>query len=664
MLSPCCLKMWDLFCSSKAHLLIAILSLSIRMPGIGDLPIFVDEAVNIATSASPSIAKEVDPFGQGRLLLQYEFVLPCMFPVQTVPICSRQSVRIFVSVCSTLTALLLFSVGRVMIGTLGAWISTFLYLFCPLIWVHDRLALQDPFSGLFATLALFFGFYAQYRFSRGNALGYFVTFGMGVALGLGILNKISFILNLPWLIAILIANYRTNTKASSLSHLSYLIAVSGLAFTIAPVLLDFNEFGSNLKYFSHPPILPLPFLSSEAWTLFSNSLVGSLQRLVWFHLDYNGFGYIILFLGCLIYSFKFFPDQFPFRLGILCSIVISTVAYTSRSYGRYYYPEMIPQFLLIGLVVSRLRTRPLIHRSIAYACTTLVAVSWTATRLSIISDTPSRLLAPKEGSRSGDYEQYVSGWYSGVGVNQIFEAIEQLRSTSLDLIYIFTSSTHSPGTRGLQFYYDRSPNIVIVQVPFSTELAPEIIGSLLSRNLEGSAKAARFLFLDQPGDSEQKIPLQERLEQLGIYVVERTTIPRSENFLFRLWEVTSIDMSTLIKTLPSQDIVLGGDGGPKLHRVYQSLSPTSLIEVSGYLDPQLSDRAASLDVSVDGIKVTNERLEQQFDIAVPISLGPGSHRIDLTIDRWLLQRNPHDLRTGYRNLLRGSGMTLEKFLVQ
>lgn len=208
--------------------LLALVYLGLRLPALGALPLFNDEAVYLvrarffpAMLGAPGVAGATLP--DGKLL--HELALAALAPLPVDPLIPA---RLLSVVCGLATGLTLVATGRALGHPWAGVLAGMLYALSPLAGLHDVLGLPDSMLTLASALLLWasIGFATRPVAGRGYALL------VGALLKVASLVKLSGLLlfALPVLAVLLLAPSRSERwRRLGLLRMALIVALCGLA---------------------------------------------------------------------------------------------------------------------------------------------------------------------------------------------------------------------------------------------------------------------------------------------------------------------------------------------------------------------------------------------------------------------------------------------------
>lgn len=651
-----------------------IVAFSARVSSIGSLEPFVDESINILVGADDGYAYSVDVFGQGRPLLKVLFA-PAVTLAHWINDLNLLFWARWQTACvGTLLVALVEGILLALFGPLAAFVGGVSVALCPLLFAHDRLALQDPYNSLFLALAIVSWIRSEAsRSSNLLANGWATATGMFAALA--VLNKITSVLATPWLGGLLwiLSGAKPQKRV--------LFAAGGAAATLFPFVFHWNEIGLRLLQFGHQPaflggnhdpavsIAALPQLMVQGFGPIKSFLLG-----------YNSIWFCLLLIISYFLSIRTSRMLAPLRYGIALELILSAIAYSRVDYARYFHSSMVPQIILICSLVPRVeklrsaaknwgRNVNNILLGVWAALLIMTLTTWTVTVASLLRNPLSNLLIGASAEQQTDYEQYSVSSYSGRGLEPIFSNFELIAQGS-SKSYLFASAGHFAGARAFGLRYLSSPRVLVREICFQSPHALLAVAAFMQESHRRN-EHARFFVLDEWVDGVSKADelssffLARGFTLAGGEIVDRQLL-REPGFM-RIWEIRDIQLMTLMDSLPITDIQpeeVSEEARVRTHVTAHAPWRTLRFEVT--------PKHPGTDGDFLLIRVDQNR----FDHTVPIShsglyeiemdedIPVGSHTIEVSSSAFDLRFEPSAVACKYRGDYSASAARIGKFTVR
>lgn len=648
------------------------LCLLVRIVGISDLPIYVDESANILASASERYNWSIDPMSLGRPLLSFEFVPPFLLSNFLSSISLLALSRCWVALISSLTIFPLYGVGQRLGSHCGA-IACVAWVASPLIWAHDRLALQDPIGSSFIAWTAYLGVIGiDGRVSLRRAA--IATFGAGIFFACAELNKITAVISLPWLFGLLCTEQSSPRKFVAGRLTAF--ALTFVAGAWVPGLFfgaELLHFGTELNRFGHSPFALMGPSSSVSLGEVFREALHTLKYYVQFQYDYNGITFLITLIAVWWYGITYLPKLKSLRLGTIITFMGAFSAYSTIAYARYFHPEFIPLSLMLGASGSdaydRCRrvamprvcsarndssnsaTRTLMARSILLLLLSTF-MQWTLTRASVAVNAYYNDLTYGRG-RWVDYAQYTMNFNSGNGLSKLTATLTSLRGSRSRPVTIFCSPENVSGARGLQYQYFKDPNVRVIEAPLYPSGALEVIGHYFRRPRYPDEM---FLLLEEGWleDLNNKTITDDLLSS-GIHLKLLDTIPRASPAIYRLFSIEEFLTDEIRLHLKPQHSELGAQGGPRIILEIRPPSIARTIRLEGNFLADNIPARSTLEVFDGPVSLTKIPLKRYFTLNIPISERESPKSLELFSNWWNLVPDPESRQYGYRNLFLARG---------
>ncbi len=395
--------------------LLLLLYFVIRIPSLGVLPIFLDEAVHIQWAERLyGEGRILRPVGAGRLLAVAAYGL-------SLPFEDRLWVsRLIATLAGATTLVFTLLLSRRLFGERAGVIAGGLYVLSPFALTYDRLALSDGF--LAASMAgVMFATHALVDPHGRSPAG---KFGLAALVALAIISKVSaplFLLTIPLCVFSLARSRKASFGA------------------VAPAL------GAGL-------LCALPML----WFFAANSgeitaqhvvdpaLAGSVLMATLKDMWGWVFGYFTApALVAAVLSLIFLRDRRALWLGGSVALPLLLFAGLSQPWSaRYILPTLPPLLILIAGGVERVATmfRPDMSTLVAVVVTLLVSIQGLCFDRYLLLD-PAAAPFPAD-----DRHQLVTGWPAGYGVREVASLLKREAARGPIRAFIDTGGTRTMPT--------------------------------------------------------------------------------------------------------------------------------------------------------------------------------------------------------------------------
>lgn len=396
-------------CSKGLLLGALILAAALRLTTIDRLPPFFDELGNVAVGIDPGARAAIDPVGQARPFLSYQYrfleLLPGNFLV---------AARVSNALLGVLCVLLCFLIIRKTAGVRPALLGASIWAITPFFVVHDRMALQDPVVTFFLWGCLA-SFVLHPRFpgiiNEPLSRGWMAWLLGGVFFGFASATKISALIQAPavvtllWFFAVRLGEgFRWTPGLFGRAIFGALVA-AGVVFLCAGT---FHDYGGRLLQLGHlqgglaaPAEFPFFAHVQHQWFVLAR-YIGSWAIVI----------FLILFLiGLLIRQVR------VIALLSAALVVIDTQVYRGVWFPRYFLPDHIVYMILFVFVMDEL-TRPYRRQGTVFFCYFLLSLLLWAPRLERTIFEPLREDSPA-------YNYYGGGYNSGVGLTALRSKVDE-----------------------------------------------------------------------------------------------------------------------------------------------------------------------------------------------------------------------------------------------
>lgn len=368
-----------------------------------------------------------------------------------------------------------------------SWLVSLIYIISPFTLWYDRMAIYDSMVAMFSVWSLYFAVLTARRLRLDVALI------LGMALGLGMLNKSSGFLSLYMLpVTLLLFDWKKEGRMARLIRWVILVVIAAMLSQVFYSVLRLSPFfyivgqKDNVFIFSPQEWLSQPF------RYFAGNLRGMSDWL-------RSYMTLPLFVAAVLPLF-YRSQKWPERLvlygwGLAPFVVLA-------NFGKVLYPRfilfmVIPLFIIAAEMIVRAMDRvkePLL----AWVLVFLMLIPSGYISYFIIFDP---LHAPIPIS---DRSQYIDDWPSGWGVPQV---LSYMRAQSKQKkIQVFTEGTFGLLPYSLEIYFADDPNVHIVGIWPLPTIFPASIAQAASID-------PTYLVLNE----SQMAPVGWPLELIGTY---------------------------------------------------------------------------------------------------------------------------------------------------
>lgn len=483
----------------------------LRLRGIGALEPFVDEAGNILTAIDPRVHALVDPLGQGRPGLAWNFLPAAWFPTHALEVA-----RLLSASAGLVTMAALGWTLHQLAGRSAAFTGVCLWAVLPFAVFHERLALQDPF--VTALLACAMALLAAGSRAQTPRAGVGWSLAAGVAFGAASLCKISAVFSLAWLGLFYVAVQGHRAKPIFTRQLAWIAL--GAALPLLGLGGDLPHLGGQSTRFESLP----SFQADGYWP-------AVLHRLAVWSGWYAGYGgWPLALLGFLALGLAL-RAKTHLPLGPLAgaglALLVAALFY-NRPFARYMLPDHLPLILFLGLgggtlPALRRRMRMVVVLAFVAATTRWGVVSWQ------IGTEPAFAAIP-----AGEIFQYFTGPWSGRGLNEVRRFLSGYADRHQTRCLVLTHRFSRPGCYGLMLAELGDPRIGVV--PYTVyepaDLAAARAG--LQHAVQATQHNAAFFILYEGS----LYPAHPWLEAAGSPARRVHEVPRGPGESFTLYQLT------------------------------------------------------------------------------------------------------------------------------
>lgn len=437
-----------------ALLILGAVYFLIRLPNLGLLPIFTDEAIYMrwVQIASQDPNWRFISLTDGKQPL-FIWLTVAMMKFISDPLIAGRLVSVFAGF-GTLIGLYIVTLELFKKRSIAV-ISVVLYLFYPMAQVHDRMALYDSLVTTFAVWAA----YVSILLAKYVRLD--IAYTLGFIIGAATLNKTSGFLSAYLLpVSLLFFDFRKQQRRQRFTHwvfyalLAYIISqVFYSILRLSPYFHIIEEKNSTFFYplsdwLSHAPdFLKIP----------DGIFYGNLRGLGTWTIEYMTLPYIFFVLIALFH----FRDQFKAKTYLLLNFLIPFVAIALV--GKVLFPRYIffMSAMLLPLaawgivwVSDYVAKKWKQSEKVLLSLCTILAVAIAAYTSIYFTFDPINAPIPRADSR-----QYVNGWGAGWGV---VEATRYFTDQAKDKkIYVATEGTFGLMPFSLEMYLVNNKNVTL-----------------------------------------------------------------------------------------------------------------------------------------------------------------------------------------------------------
>jgi 4-amino-4-deoxy-L-arabinose transferase-like glycosyltransferase len=390
----------------KIVILLIILFLFTRLYNIGALPIFTDESIYIYW------AKHISTYNSNWFMSLTDgkpplFIWIITFLLKIMPsdmyLFAGRLVSVIAGGIATVgiykLAKIIFKSDKVAI------IAVFLSIVNPFILFHDRMALYDSLLSALLIWSVYFMIKTSITFRKVHAIFW------GLFLGLALLTKppaLIFLLLEPFCFLILVWKKNKSSRKKLVILPFIAIGIGLLMDNIQRLSLNYQLVSEKNQQFQ----LPI----NEFFSAPFSHISGNLQLLLHWIVSY--YTLPIFLAGCLGFIYLLVKKKInAIVLLILWLVPIVIIATVGQILFSRYILFTTPYFLIVFAAFIYL-----IYKKIGHKITIIAVFLLTFMSLRfdffLLTD-PSRAPFPKE-----DYSQYVTSRYSGYGLQQIFDHID------------------------------------------------------------------------------------------------------------------------------------------------------------------------------------------------------------------------------------------------
>ena len=453
----------------KFYLLIAlllILSFSLRIINLDNLPVFADEAIYIrwAQIMRAESTLRFLPLSDGKQPLFMWMVIPFLKLISD-PLIAGRILSVFTGVATTLGVILL--TRELFKSERTSLFAGFLYAISPMMIFFDRMALTDSMLTAFGVWFLYFLILAITR----TRFDYAMLSGM--ALGGALLTKstaLFFVILMPSVV--LTSNIKLNFKRNNLFVALNIIFYSVTVFLLAFGMYNILRLGPNyhmLKIRNYDYVYPYLHILTDPLNPFLSHLKATFEYLYLL----APFSAIALFILAVLTNFK---DKKVWLMLIYFLIPIMLVLMYSKTLTTRYIIFTIPFFYVIAALA--LVNADKITKKAAYLFFGIFLIQSSVFSIKLYTN-PQTLNLPRS-ERSG----YLEEWTAGYGIRESSEVIREFHDGNIDKgIVVGTEGYFGTLPDGLQMYLNDHPDITVIGVGIDlTEVPKSLKESFQSGN--------------------------------------------------------------------------------------------------------------------------------------------------------------------------------------
>ena len=480
----------------------------LRIHNIDASPAFVDEGANILTALDPRVSAMFEPLEQGRPWLAQLFK-----PSGWAPAHALEIARLMTASAGIIT---LTSIGWILNrlrGRLAALCGVTMWALMPLTVFHERMALQDPFVAALLTLSLAFVVTAVTSKIEGRPdWPWFV--GAGILFGTAFLLKISALLAWPWLSLIYMATQRRHSGKKFSRRLAW--TIFGFVLPCFTLGSDLLRLGTHLGTYD-----ALPALTVDD---FLPSAIGRVSTWIGWYGGYGGWPLLLVVFSALLLALAQ-RDQLALSsaLGWFISILTAGLVY-HNTYARYILPDHVPLVIFVSLAFSAAFATHGRGCIVAGLAAAIAGTTW------LRKDWKIDVSPIESGIPRSEIEQYLTGRWSGNGIDQIISYLQRYTQKHHVACVVFTHRFQRPGCYGLMLEELRNPQIGVIPIGIDTSGLLAMAKQRLRQTTSGRP-AAFFLLYEG-----SLFPVPAWLDQVNAPAHLATTVDRGGGESFSLYQ--------------------------------------------------------------------------------------------------------------------------------
>lgn len=399
-----------------------LVAVFLRVHGITDLDLFVDEGANIFTALDGRVRVAFEPLEQGRPWLVHLFR-----PAGWVPEHALTVARLMAGGSALVTMGALAVVCVQLAQPAAAKWAVWLWAVLPFAVWHERFALQDPFVTAALAAALALGLTASREDARYPAA---TMAAAGLAIGVAFLLKISALVALPWMAVIGLGASRLPGYRRFGAGLGW-AAGGAAALVVASLGTGLPKLGSSLGRYHAPPDLGADAVSA------------AFERLhVWlgWYFGFGGWALVALIAWASAAAARSGGIVLWLGGAWLLSVPVGSFVFTNH-YERYALPDHAAMVLFVACAVAAPAAGRWRWAAAGAGAAALAMLAWASLR---IARDPARAPVPEASIR-----QYVTGPWSGLGVRELRDFLIGYADRNRTRCFVITPRFMSPGSYGL-----------------------------------------------------------------------------------------------------------------------------------------------------------------------------------------------------------------------
>jgi hypothetical protein len=398
-------------------------------------------------------------------------------------------------------------------GIVAALIGATLWALMPLMVFHERMALQDPFIAALLAMSIAFVL-AGSTCKTSNRYVWTWFVGAGVLFGAAFLLKISALLALPWIGLIFMGIQRRYEGKIATRRVVWVI--SGFLLPLVTLGPNLLRLGAHLGTYD-----ALPALSING---FFPSAIDRVAIWVGWYGGYAGWPLLLMVVAAL-FLVSLQRDQLALNgaLGWFISIPVASLIY-HKPYARYILPDHLPLIIFVALVFASAFNANGWRRVIVGLVAVVSCITW------LRKDWKIGVSPAESGIPRGEIEQYLTGRWSGNGINQIISYLKYYAQKHHVACVVFTYRFQRPGCYGLMLEELHNPEIGVIPIGIDTPALLTLAKQRLRQTANGQP-AAFFLLYEGT-----IFPVPAWLDQMSASVHLAKTVDRGGGESFSLYQ--------------------------------------------------------------------------------------------------------------------------------
>ncbi len=357
------------------------------------------------------------------------------------PLVATRLVSVFTGLGSLLGV---YFLARELFGRKVAKIAGILYIILPFTLLYDRMALFDSLLTMFCIWSVFLSI----KMAKTPRLDFALL--NGITLGLGLITKSSasfFLYLLP--MSLIIFGFK---KGQVIKRIAKWTGFSLITFVVSETMYNalrvsplFYMIGRKNSEFirTFPEVLKNPFLHFS----------GNINSMITWLFQYNG-PLILILPAVMIYGLLKKDKRIILLSGYILVPFFTEALFNQILYPRFslfYFPFIV---ILIGFGISLVLASLSKYKGIVWTLLLALMIFPLASSFYLLTN-PTMV-----GIADSDKFQYINGWSSGYGINQIVNILKT--ENPKEKIYVGTEGTFGLLPFALQIYFYGSPNIQVV----------------------------------------------------------------------------------------------------------------------------------------------------------------------------------------------------------